>query len=309
MALEPKNATHACSRQRGIPLAATGAVVSGQFELARVFWERTTEPLRAALVASRVCRKLAARDDGDSDDLLQQGDSFEQWAIGVLDQVSEPEVAVELLSTVSSRQIIQAQTEPLAGEAKASVAMWPWSVMDEATAADFPSRNFVAHPHCQHLLDLYFSGGNRSSAGSIPPDTSLLLIFLESTLRMFTAGLLTNFFCPLSMASDRGRHTATGEDDGDGDDDDDEWDEDYFEVLEKSTATVVKHAGGLGRKLNSWQQNWLVFWGVPKVKFVLHTCSFLLYIVLLAFTLVRRPLPVVGDEPRCAPTRVRSCTI
>ena len=32
------------------------------------------------------------------------------------------------------------------------------SVMDEATKPDFPCRHFVAHPHCQHLLDSYFSG-------------------------------------------------------------------------------------------------------------------------------------------------------
>ena len=63
------------------------AVLTGQPTLARDLWAKTLEPLRAALVCARVCAKLAARDADSSEDLLLQSEMYEQWAIGVLDQV------------------------------------------------------------------------------------------------------------------------------------------------------------------------------------------------------------------------------
>ncbi|KAL1512225.1 hypothetical protein AB1Y20_005487 [Prymnesium parvum] len=239
------------------------AVLANQRAVARVLWEKTAEPLRAALICARVCSKLAARDTGDSEDLLQQAEEYERWAISVLDQASGASDAVDVLTLVACRRIGRG-IEPL----------WAGSVMDEATKADFPCRHFVSHKHCQHLLDLYFAGGYKGSSGAISHDASLACVCLESVLRIVSLGCLPHYFCKLKTV-----HSIPASNDSDDDDSGDEWDEDYFEKAEDQE-TLTWTNKGFTRLLEWWLARFLAFWRVPKVHFCLHSASFLLYILL-----------------------------
>ncbi|KAL1512224.1 hypothetical protein AB1Y20_005487 [Prymnesium parvum] len=208
------------------------AVLANQRAVARVLWEKTAEPLRAALICARVCSKLAARDTGDSEDLLQQAEEYERWAISVLDQASGASDAVDVLTLVACRRIGRG-IEPL----------WAGSVMDEATKADFPCRHFVSHKHCQHLLDLYFAGGYKGSSGAISHDASLACVCLESVLRIVSLGCLPHYFCKLKTV-----HSIPASNDSDDDDSGDEWDEDYFEKAEDQISAEVEQLALQGVK-------------------------------------------------------------
>ena len=82
------------------------AVLMGNQPLARLLWERTSEPTRAAIMASRACHRLKmARGEKYDDQLEQQADEYENWAIGVLDAVDERNEAKRLLEQVPSVQL------------------------------------------------------------------------------------------------------------------------------------------------------------------------------------------------------------
>lgn len=65
-----------------------------------------------------------------------------------------------------------------------NVDIWGNSVLDEATKDDFPCLRFVAHRHCQSLLQAYFSGEYIGSRASIAHDAKLSQIMGQMILQM-----------------------------------------------------------------------------------------------------------------------------
>ena len=61
------------------------SVLAGQHELAAVLWESTTDPIRAALMASQLCQRLASNHllRADSEELTAQQLAYEDLAIEV----------------------------------------------------------------------------------------------------------------------------------------------------------------------------------------------------------------------------------
>ena len=76
------------------------AVLVGEEPLARLLWAKTHEPIRAALMASKLCQTLAALPhlSSDQDYLQEQADEFEKLSIGLLDTIAESHDAVPLLT-------------------------------------------------------------------------------------------------------------------------------------------------------------------------------------------------------------------
>ena len=57
------------------------ALVNRKFSVARVFWRYCSEPLRMALYAAQVLRKLAGTDDAARTMLLSEADWYERLGI------------------------------------------------------------------------------------------------------------------------------------------------------------------------------------------------------------------------------------
>ena len=71
------------------------AVLVGSRDMARELWGQTTDPLRAALVASLVCRQIAVRIfhkvGHEAETLLADADFYEDYAFGIIDKAEEKE--------------------------------------------------------------------------------------------------------------------------------------------------------------------------------------------------------------------------
>ena len=131
------------------------AVASNKHSLARKLWEATEEPLRAAIIISRVSRHLqqagqgvAGGSVGAIEDLSLHADEYERWATGVLDRVpNDKQQVMDLLTRAPMRQV-----------GSQTVHLWGNSVLDEATERAYPAMSFVAHRHCQSVLTDFWLG-------------------------------------------------------------------------------------------------------------------------------------------------------
>ena len=113
-------------------------------------------------MASRVCQKLADRvGDAYNDELRSAANMYEDLAIGVLDEVTDPYDAVQILVGVRTRTSI----------CKKQQHLWTHSVLDEAVGYTgdergngdasyerWRCRRFVSHRHCQFTLGQFFAG-------------------------------------------------------------------------------------------------------------------------------------------------------
>ena len=71
------------------------AVLVGRDDLAHCMWHKTATPLRDALMASQLCRRLADIKGGAEEEPLRKlAEQYEGWATGVLDHVSSRSEAV-----------------------------------------------------------------------------------------------------------------------------------------------------------------------------------------------------------------------
>eukprot|EP00966_Prymnesium_polylepis_P286853 6625859-Prymnesium_polylepis.2 len=81
------------------PRSARARSLTGQHNLATALWERSNTPLRAAIMASQLCRRLSRHSSlrADSEALLAQSLSYEDLALELLDAVRDSKLAVQLL--------------------------------------------------------------------------------------------------------------------------------------------------------------------------------------------------------------------
>ena len=111
------------------------------------------------------------------------------------------------------------------------------------------------------------------------------------------------FFLPSLFVATEFRDTESanerGEDEeSDDDDDDDEWDDDYFEEIKiKRTKSVAKMTKWFERRVIARLFKCALFFQVPKVKYLLHNCFLLLYIVIVVVWLCRWPMDYAYHSP------------
>ena len=76
------------------------AVLAGHHEVATALWRKTRSPIRAALIASSICRRLTQHPEliSDHEQLRERSDAYEQLAIELLDTVRDPDVAFLLVT-------------------------------------------------------------------------------------------------------------------------------------------------------------------------------------------------------------------
>jgi len=258
------------------------SVLMGHFKLSRMLWLKTSTPLRAAVVAARLCQKMSLKAGPANVEALQeQSKVYESWALGILNQVTKSdEDVMNLLTCVPTRTIPNNSANPNAGK---KVPLWSVSVLDEAGKAIYPCRSFVAHRHCSFLIDQYWHGVYRGSKAAIPEKTSYLRVLLHSVLHFVNlpfiicgCSLPASAF-PIKVKQPHFFHAAREkEEEGQEDEDEDELEEDYFAEERAHDETALRQASF---------EYWLAYLNIPKVKFVFHAAASLATNVLLALWL------------------------
>ena len=271
------------------------SVLAGHFKLSRVIWLHTHHPMRAAVMARRVCSKLMKYNNtAFHDEFDEQSLEYERWAVGILNQIELTAEATELLTCIETSHIPQKLSDdtstssvrdkstfnllPFLGfseeEDRASmVSVWTASVLDEAIKFPSPCRNVVAHRHTQSVLECYFTGFYRGSRAAIPINTRISHILLNLPIHILNLpllGLLPELhktFEPIfpSLVSDEDDTLA-----------EEELDEDYFKEAPPKPAVSTG--------FNFYM--WLYYFSIPKVNYTLHSMFSLLCIFLCVFYLL-----------------------
>ena len=123
------------------------AIMRGSFALAKTLWVRTETPLRAALLGHEICRKLLeekARGEALGRRLRELMEHLLGRACGLLDNIADVEVA---------RKVLQSKK----GCARRSAGR-KIDASNIDIAIEFRIKAFVAHSHCQAILDEMWMG-------------------------------------------------------------------------------------------------------------------------------------------------------
>jgi hypothetical protein len=160
-----------------------------------MLWRRTYTPMRAAVTTSRLCHKLVERASNTfAEELTLAAVAFESRAIGILDQITVAEDAIDILTcqdirreeknsvrSTSNRTNRRSQSSGNGSSNRPvdGVKIWPGSILDEACSRDYPCRRFLSHHHCQHVLDSYLVGNYRGSFAAVPTNTSVLTVLCQ----------------------------------------------------------------------------------------------------------------------------------
>lgn len=157
------------------------AVVTGEVKLAHLLWLKTVAPMRAAVMASRMLRKIANGLGDDSFEGLQaheQAVTYEEWACGVLNMIRDEDSAVQMLTLVPQR-----------GHFK----VWENSVMDQACDPTISCKAFVACSNCQELLERYYHGEYHGSKATIDRNTTQMKLMVQAVIYLLDAATLGMF--------------------------------------------------------------------------------------------------------------------
>ena len=272
------------------------AVMVSEPKLAWLLWRKTIGPMRAAIMASRMCQYIGDKlgvDSFEASEAEEQALLYERWAIGVVDAIADHECCIELLTLVPKRA-------PSGSDGSSYIKMWENSVMDQACDDKYPCKAFVAQTNPQLLLDNFYNGDYNSSRAAIPVTTKqwrLAAQIFVQLIHLLTLGLLFRVLPSFAHIETPWYAEEDLPDDDEIADDDDEWDLDYFTTSRAGSRRDPKRqpptsSSDLGRGPSSyltfWTQ-WFGFFSIPRVKFMVHTSVYLVYVAL--YTLI---MPVWG---------------
>ena len=140
------------------------AVLMGDAVLARELWARVDHPLHCALLAAHLLRRLSKVITAGQAEAEVMADEIESWATGVLGVIADQPLAHWLLSQ--------------------RVAAWRLGSLI-SLALQMELKAFLAHRHCQSLMDLRWRGGFPDSVVVIQSTHGLGRLFLWSFVAPF----------------------------------------------------------------------------------------------------------------------------
>ena len=237
------------------------AVCVGERKIARTLWREAEQPLRAAVIASRLARSLGntlARPDARTS-FLHDADVYERWATGVLDAATGAEAHLLLLYTNSQFGSNQRSCLELATDSTATSC-----------------RLLAAHPAVMETLHLLFSG----FLAPIPPQfESGANAFDAHQRRMFTAGSLE--LSHLYKSVDPLVST-------------------WCEKLQNALQMRVGGHISLYRDAQpaTTVEGWVHLASAPRVKFHVHALSCLAYFTYLSYAVTTLPVVNLGARGR-----------
>ena len=260
----------------------------GAPELATLLWSKTKEPLRAAILASCVCRLLSKENSlrAFEEELLKQSTDFERLGVDLLNSVPESEKAANLLVYMPCQR----------GKDSFRRLLWKESSLDNAAGSDglrsFPCMEIVAHRHAQWVLDNTFVGNFPGSRARIRQDASLFFIILQGFIGLFLPGTVVEV-----MAPNMGQHGQLGEPRKGGTDmtmgSVAEWDADLLHLVQSNREDFSDDGQDTGLQdsvedviADLKSRRFLHFYHVPKVKFALAFLLHLAYLALLCLVLL-----------------------
>lgn len=150
-------------------------VLSGQHELAEALWEKTSDPIRAALMASQLCRRLMDEPSlrADMDSLETASIRYEDCALDLLSAIRDSSQAAQLITLIPWEYV---QLEDGCVERK---LLWDSSSVESAAEEDgllsVPCMRFISHRHTEYLIEKHFVGDFPGSKACIPPENSSIL--------------------------------------------------------------------------------------------------------------------------------------
>ena len=178
------------------------SIFMGDMVLARELWSRVDNPLHCAILAASLLRKLSKVITAGQQDSEAYAEEIEGWAIGVLDEINEQELAHWLLSQ--------------------RVQEWRLGSLINL-ALQMELKAFLAHRHCQSLMDLRWRGGYPDSGVVISPTHSLWQMSMWAFVIPFANPYLSKLD-PAGVATHRRRKKANRHlQDAAMDDDDDDY--------------------------------------------------------------------------------------
>jgi hypothetical protein len=139
-----------------VPAAVLWSTALGNFGLARLLWLRCGSPLLTAMTARRVCLRLCSMaSPAFEDELTTAADTFENWMLGILDQIDDAVQAGDLITAVPTRQEDPTRPDAVAGRV---TQLWQGSVRRNA----IPQASASPAP-LQHDSDFILVGLDRLS--------------------------------------------------------------------------------------------------------------------------------------------------
>jgi hypothetical protein len=106
--------------------AVLWSVALGNFALARLLWLRCSSPLVTAMIARRLCLRLGSvASPAFVTELTAAADTFEELALGILDQIDDTLDACDLITAVPTMAEDGTRPDAVAGR---TTQLWAGSV-------------------------------------------------------------------------------------------------------------------------------------------------------------------------------------
>ena len=142
------------------------AVMSGEFDLAKLFWPLTQRPLATAMLGSYVCRYMTNKVFIGKEQVMAQAEVMQDWVVGTLDAIPDESVAHHTL-----------QRSLTDDDASSN-----FNLVELALFLDM--KRVISQRYTQTLIDRIWRGDLPGSRYPLPPEFSWLQVLMWS-------------FCPL----------------------------------------------------------------------------------------------------------------
>ena len=147
------------------------ATINGYDDLLFELWKHCELPVRTALWAACVARRMTNYMLVGRAECFERADRIESWAIGVLNAVPTRAEAARILAHV--------------------VPAWGRNYLIDV-AMLLEMRNFLSHNSCQSLMDDWFKGGFPGSSMQLKENDSMMILWFYLLLPPFNPYLYTN---------------------------------------------------------------------------------------------------------------------
>eukprot|EP00316_Scyphosphaera_apsteinii_P022830 CAMPEP_0119346800 /NCGR_PEP_ID=MMETSP1333-20130426/108193_1 /TAXON_ID=418940 /ORGANISM="Scyphosphaera apsteinii, Strain RCC1455" /LENGTH=1308 /DNA_ID=CAMNT_0007359319 /DNA_START=65 /DNA_END=3991 /DNA_ORIENTATION=+ len=127
-----------------------------RLQLTRIFWSRCDSPIRVALLGSHMCKRMA-QGSFYAGVLDLRAVTLEEWAIGVLDACPSTEAAFAVLDYKMGKL---------------------GTTLDLAMSLEMKA--FLAHRHCQGLMDIWWRGGTHRHNTNVSERYSMIMVLIQA---------------------------------------------------------------------------------------------------------------------------------
>ena len=148
------------------------AVMSGEFELAKIFWSMTGRPLATAMLGSYVCRHMEQQIHIGKKEVIAQSEIMQDWVVGTLDQFPEESTAHATLCKLLTSASDESR----------------YNLVDLALFLDM--KRVLSQRYTQTLIDKFWRGDVAGSQYPLPKNFRWWRVALWSFMPVFSPPLV-----------------------------------------------------------------------------------------------------------------------